>query len=55
MFDWYYEKCKVCIYGKIIYYEVRKVCVETRVRVGGRFVKAEDRFCDVLIKGVVFV
>jgi len=51
--DRYHEKRKARTYGKKIHYEARKVRAETRVRVGGRFAKAEDRSCDVSIKGAV--
>jgi hypothetical protein len=51
--DRYHEKRKARTYGKTIHYEARKVRAETRVRVGGRFAKAEDRSCDVSIKGAV--
>ena len=51
--DRYHEKRKARTYGKTIHYEARKVRAETRVRVGGRFAKAEDRSGDVSIKGPV--
>jgi hypothetical protein len=51
--DRYHKKRKARTYGKTIHYEARKVRAETRVRVGGRFAKAQDRPGDASINGPV--